>query len=168
MVTAGTVQISAKPMPALPRIGLDESRYAHDARKAEREGDHDAHEAAKVGMYVTLALDPHIGWDQKIRYFKHALRTHCNPPPVPDEATWSFYRELALLVKRYAGQEALRLASREDDFYAARLAMGQTREQIEDDAETFFMKLLGASDHCPDYFLEEDWEQLKLIRDQWV
>ena len=30
------------------------------------------------------------------------------------------------------------------------------------------MKLLDTGDHCPDYFLQEDWEQLKLIRDQWV
>ena len=42
-----------------------------------------------------------------------------------------FYRSLADLVRQYAGQEALRLASVEDDLYAARLAMGQTREKIE-------------------------------------
>ena len=38
--------------------------------------------------------------------------------------------------------EALRIASREDDLYAARISMGQTREKIEDEAEDFFAKLV--------------------------
>lgn len=165
---ATTATPPARKLPPMPLIGLDEHVYAHEARKAEREGDVHRREAAKVGLYITLALDPHISWDTKRKYFAHALHTHCVPPPVPDDETAAFYADLALLVRKYAGQEALRLASREDDFYAARVAMGQTREQIEDDAEEFFMNLLQSTDTRPDIFLEEDWNQLKLVRDQWI
>jgi hypothetical protein len=68
----------------------------------------------------------------------------------------------------WSGQEALRLSSLEDDLYAARLSMGQSREKIEDDAEQFFGRLLGTGDTSPDWFNESDWSQLKLIRDQWI
>jgi hypothetical protein len=45
-----------------------------------------------------------------------------------------------------AAQEALRLASTEDDLYAARINMGQTREKIEDEAEHFFARLVPDGD----------------------
>jgi hypothetical protein len=77
-----------------------------------------------------------------------------------------FYRSLADLVRQYAGQEALRLTSTEDDLYAARISMGQTREKIEEEAEHFFGRLVPPE--CPDWFNEEDYAQLKLIRDQWI
>ena len=71
--------------------------------------------------------------------------------------------------RQYAGQEALRLASAEDDLYAARVSMGQSREVIEDEAEVFFQRLLGNNaEICPEWFSEIDWAQLKLIRDQWI
>jgi hypothetical protein len=88
------------------------------------------------------------------------------PPPLPDDDVWTFYRGLADLVRQHAGQEALKLASQEDDLYAARLAMGQTREHIEDEAEEFFARLVPSE--CPDYYNEDDFNQLKLIRDQWI
>jgi hypothetical protein len=87
---------------------------------------------------------------------------------VPDEPVWVFYRELADLVRQYAGREALRLASTEDDLYATRLQMGSAREQIESEAEVFFCALTGSGDRRPDWFSDEDWAQLKLIRDQWI
>ena len=46
--------------------------------------------------------------------------------------------------------------------------MGQNREKIEDDAEAFFQKLMGSGDQCPEWFNEEDYGQLRLIRDQWI
>jgi hypothetical protein len=79
---------------------------------------------------------------------------------------WAFYSGLANLVRQHAGQEALRLASTEDDLYAARLAMGQTREHIEDEAEEFFGRLVPGE--CPEWLNEDDYNQLKLIRDQWI
>ena len=75
---------------------------------------------------------------------------------------------MASLVRQCAGAEALRLASAEDDLYAARLSMGQEREQIEDEAEAFFGKLMGSGDQCPEWLNETDYLQLKLIRDQWI
>jgi hypothetical protein len=154
--------------PPMPQIGMSETHYAKLARTADSENNIYAHEAAKVGQYITLALDPHLDWPAKLRYFEHALKRHCVPPPVPDEPVWVFYRDLADLVRQYAGHEALRLASAEDDLYATRIALGATREDVEADAEVFFAQLLGTGDHRPDWMSEDDWMQLKLIRDQWI
>ena len=154
-------------LPQMPQVGLPESEYAILIRDADASGNPFAHEAAKVGQYITLALDSHLDWDSKVRYFQHALNRHCKPPPVPDEPVWYFYTSLANLVRKYAGQEALRLSSAEDDLYATRLEMGSNREMIEAEAETFFSNLMGAGDKRPNWFSEEDWAQLKLLRDQW-
>jgi hypothetical protein len=156
--------------PSMPPIGQSESFYANLAKQADAEGNMYAHEAAKVGQYITLALDPHLEWPAKQRYFEHALKRHCVPPPVPDEPVWVFYRDLADLVRQYAGHEALRLASAEDDLFATRLALGAERDAVESDAETFFGQLIGmgSSEKRPDWVSEDDWAQLKLIRDQWI
>lgn len=155
-------------LPPLPQIGKPESFYARQVQKADKVGDFHTHEANKVAQYITLALDPHLKWGDKLRYFTHALKRHCVPPPLPDDEVWVFYRELAEMVRTYAGQEALRIASVEDDLYAQRTAAGTPHETIEQDAETFFQQLVGRAEHCPDYFHEEDWRQLILIRDQWI
>lgn len=157
-----------RQLPQMPEIGRPESYYAKLVHTADRQGDTHAHEAAKVGQYVTLALDPSLAWEEKLKYFQHALKRHCVPPPYPDDDVWMFYQQLAELVRAYCGQEALRLESLEDDLYAARLSMGQSRDKIEDDAETFFGRLLGTGDTSPEWFNETDWHQLKLIRDQWI
>ena len=157
-----------RQLPMMPEIGRPESFYAKLVHTADRQGDTHAHEAAKVGQYVTLALDPQLSWEEKLKYFQHALKRHCVPPPYPDDDVWMFYQQLADLVRTQSGQEALRLSSLEDDLYAARLSMGQEREKIEDDAEHFFLRLLGSGDTSPEWFNEDDWHQLKLIRDQWI
>jgi hypothetical protein len=154
--------------PPMPEIGKSEAFYAQLAKQADAEGNMYAHEAAKVGQYITLALDLHLDWPAKLRYFHHALKRHCAPPPVPEEPVWVFYRDLADLVRRYAGHEALRLASAEDDLYATRICLGATREAVEADAEIFFEQLLGTGDHRPDWMSDDDWQQLKIIRDQWI
>ncbi|MGA3067055.1 MAG: hypothetical protein ABSF29_09435 [Tepidisphaeraceae bacterium] len=154
--------------PSMPTIGLPESEYSRLVRQADAIGNPFAHEAAKVGQYITLGLDPHLEWSSKVRYFEHALKRHCVPPAVPDEPVWVFYRSLADLVRQYAGREALRLASNEDDLYATRIQMDIPRETIEAEAELFFADLVGAGDKRPDWFSEEDWVQLKLLRDQWI
>ena len=153
-------------LPALPEIGHPEAYYAKRIQDADKAGDRHAHEAYKVGQYVTLALDSHLGWDEKVRYFQHAIKRHCKPPPMPDDEVARFYDDLANLVREHAGREALRLASETDDLYAARLSMGQSREEIEDEAEEFFAHLVPHE--CPDWHSEEDYAQLKLIRDQWI
>lgn len=160
--------MSQRTLPQMPEIGHPESWYANRIHAADQTGDVHAHEAYKVGQYVTLALGSHLAWREKLKYFKHAISRHCTPPPFPDDEVWMFYRSLANLVRQYAGYEALRLASYEDDMYAARLSMGQTREKIDDDAEQFFGELLGSNDQCPEWFTDEDYGQLKVIRDQWI
>src|SRR3954471_1896079 len=145
----------SRQLPPLPQIGHPESYYAKQVHLADRVGDKHGHEAYKVGQYVTLALDPHLSWEEKLKYFRHALKRHCAPPPLPDDDVWMFYRSLADLVRPYAGQEARRLMSTEDDLCAARLAMGQTRDKIEEEAGHFCARIVPPE--CPDWFNEEDY-----------
>jgi hypothetical protein len=154
-------------LPRMPEIGRRESYYASLARRAQEQNDPPLRAAAKVGQYITIASNPALSWDAKLEHYQHAIQRHCVPPPWPDDETWLFYRGLADLIRQHAGQVALRLASIEDDLYAARLAMGQAREKIEDDAERFFAHLIP-SDGCPEWFNEADYETLKLIRNQWI
>ena len=158
--------MAQRVFPPMPEIGHPETYYAKMVHRADKVGDTFAHEAYKVGQYVTLAMSPHLTWEQKQKYLQHAIKRHCNPPPFPDDEVWMFFRNLADLVRQYAGQEALRLACQEDDLYAARLSMGQSREKIADDAEVFFRRLM-TMEHCPEWFNEDDFRQLKMIRDQW-
>jgi hypothetical protein len=158
----------ASRLPPIPAVGRQESFYAKLAHDAQIVGNPHAHEAAKVVQYITLAMDPALHWDEKLKYFKHALRRHCQPPPLPDDEVWAFYRQLAQLVRQHAGAEALRIASAEDDMYAARLSLGQARPDIENEAEQLFAHLMGMEDECPDWCPEEDWHQLRMIRDQWI
>lgn len=155
-------------LPPLPVIGRPESYYAKLAHDAERTGDSHGREAAKVGQYITLALDPALSWEEKLKYFGHALRRHCQPPPFPDDDVWAFYRKLSELVRQHASGEALRIASGEDDMYAARLSLGQPREKLEDEAEQFFRRIMGHEDECPEWCNGADWAQLRMIRDQWI
>jgi hypothetical protein len=155
------------PIPRIPPLGRDERYYARGARHAERDEDVYLRCAHKTVQYITLALNPTLEWEEKLKYFHHALERHCVPPPYPDDATWMFFRTLADLVRQHAGREALRLASREDDFFAARLAIGQRREVIEEEAERLFTRLVP-QEQCPDYFNEEDFLQLKILRNQWI
>ena len=156
-------------LPTLPEIGHPESYYARLIHRADRDNSPHAREAAKVGQYVTLAMDPHLQWDQKLRYFKHALRRHCQPPNFASDPVWLFYQSLADLVRRYAGREALRIALKEDESYARRVEIGVTRSRIESEAAQFFRHLLcGSTTNCPDIFNQEDWDQLVMVRNQWV
>ena len=157
-----------RQLPAMPRIGEPESYYAQQIQVADRMGDPHSHEAYKVGQYVTLGIDPRLSWERKLKYFDHALKRHCVPPPLPDEDVWLFYRQLADLVRTHAGEVALKLASAKDDQLAQRLANGESKETITEEAEPFFLQLVGLAKERPNHFSDEDWQQLKLIRDQWV
>ncbi len=160
--------MQAKQMPPLPYIGHPESYYARHVHKADKAGDIHTHEAYKVAQYITLGMDPHLRWQEKLRYFTHAIKRHCVPTALPNDDIWLFYRSLADMARTYAGQEALRIASKEDDLYAHRLSAGTPIEAIQEDAEAFFHNLLGNTIDCPDHFHDDDWAQLKLIRDQWI
>src|SRR5438552_11490077 len=94
-----TMMTQPRSFPAMPTIGRPESYYAKIAQEAENAGDQYAHEAAKVGQYVTLALDESLSWDEKVKYFKHALRRHCRPPEMTtDEDVVRFFSNLAAFV----------------------------------------------------------------------
>ena len=88
-----------RTFPPMPPIGRPESFYAKLAHEADKSGDMHGHEAAKVGQYITLALDPALAWDEKLKYFRHAIKRHCQPPLFPDDDVWMFYRTLADLVR---------------------------------------------------------------------
>jgi hypothetical protein len=166
-VSGGTIVTAQQQFPPLPEIGRPDVFYTHAIEVAEREGDIHCRASLKVGRYITIALDPRLPWAEKCRYFVHALRHHCTPPS-NDPDVQRYYEQLANLIRQYAGTEALRLASAEDDMYAARTALGQARSEIENEAETFFGALLGSTDRCPQHFDPVDWDQLKLLRDQWI
>jgi hypothetical protein len=152
----------------MPEIGYPESHYARRVRQADLEGDQHAHEAYKTAQYITLAIGQRAPWEEKLRYFRHALRRHCNPPPLPSDEVWLFYKELANLVRSYAGRVALEIALAKDEELAHRQRMGVTMERLAYDAETFFARVLGHQDHCPEHFNDDDWDQLNLIRKQWI
>lgn len=154
-------------LPPMPEIGHSEGYYAKQVIRSDKAENQHAREAAKVGQYITLALDSNLEWEKKLRYFQHALRRHCVAPPLASEKVWMYYAQLANLVRQYAGLEALKLASKEDDLYAKRLAMGQVREKITGEAEDFFESIMGAGGR-PQHFNQEDWDQLRLIRNQWI
>lgn len=155
-------------IPPMPELGHTEAYYREVARAADRMHHIHAREAAKVGQYVTLGTTEDTDPATKMKYFHHALRRHCVPPPVSDDMVESFYERLADFVRDQAGREALRIASMEDDRYAMRLRDGEPRPKIVFEARRFFDKLMGSQDWCPEIFKEEDWEQLCLIRRQWL
>jgi hypothetical protein len=155
-------------LPCIPPVGRPESFYARQVHIADKANDVHAHEAYKVAQYVTLGLDPSLPWAKKLRYFDHALRRHCQPPPLPADDVWLFYRDLANLVRTHCGEQALFLASAMDDSYAERVRAGETHEAVAADAERFFADLMPFGHEKPAHFNETDWAQLKLIRDQWV
>ena len=155
-------------LPAIPPVGRPESFYARQVHLADKANDIHAHEAYKVAQYVTLGVDPSLPWPKKLRYFDHALRRHCHPPPLPAEDVWLFYESLRDLVRQHCGEQALFLASAMDDRYAERCRCGGDRSAICDEAERFFADLIPAGAEKPNHFNAVDWEQLRLIRDQWV
>ncbi|HEY2586180.1 MAG TPA: hypothetical protein VGI81_10495 [Tepidisphaeraceae bacterium] len=154
-------------VPPLPEIGHPETYYAKQVARADRLGLRHAHEAYKVGQYITLALGPRLTWEQKARYFRHALHGHCVGPDMAPNHVMKFYGDLAEMVRKYAGQEAIRLASREDDAWAAQLQRGVPREQVKAEAARFFNIMLG-DERQNDMFLKEDWEQLHVLRKAWL
>ena len=158
---------TAQQFHPLPVIGYPEAYYAKHIRQADEQGNQYAHSAYKVGQYVTLALNPKTPWEEKARYFKHVLKHHCVCTPDADESIKDFYHKLTELVKRHAGQEAMRLARQENDSYSMRVDTGTARSEIEEEAEVFFSSVMGHTDVCPEWFTKETWTQLKALRDRW-
>ena len=87
---------------------------------------------------------------------------------MPDEDVWIFYRALSNLVRQHAGEQALRSALAQDEDYMRRIAAGHPRTPIIAEARQFFYELMTLGNDRPEHFTDEDWVQLKLIRDQWM
>jgi hypothetical protein len=96
------------------------------------------------------------------------VQRHCAPPPYADPACEAFYDRLADFVRLHAGQEAIRIASLEDDRYAMRLRNGEPRAKLVEEGRLFFDKLLGPDVSRPDLFAEDTWKVLQMIRNQWA
>ena len=151
----------------LPVIGYPEAYYAKHIKQADDVGDIMAHNAHKVGQYVTLGIDPKRGWEEKAKYFRHTIKHHTVAPSDADEDTKAFYKKLHDLICRYASQEARRLARQEHDGYAMRMEMGVSKDTLSEEAEVFFPALLGHGP-CPEYFTQEVFNEIKALRDKWV
>lgn len=155
-------------LPPLPEIGHDEHVYAAQARIADENADRPLRDAAKVGLYISLAIHRPMKWADKLRHFQHALDKHCHTSRTADARIWNFYHSLAHLVKEHCGQEALRLASEKDDVYAARLKSGVSRDEVRESARIFFAKLIGDGRVLPDHMLPDEFLMIRMIRDQWI
>ena len=156
-------------VPRMPKIGLPEALYLKVHDEAVARGDDLTREAAKAGQYTSLALrDLDAPWAKKLKYFRHALKRHTQPPEHADDVTKAWFKKLATHVKKHAGAEALRLAAEANERYMARKSMGQTGDDIADDAEELFNEICPHCDSCPPLYNEEDWAQLKAYRDRWI
>ena len=150
-----------------PVIGHPESWYRQRIEQAEAAGDTLARCAHKVGQYVTLGLDPSKTWEEKEKFFRHCLKHHCTAADDSDEPSKAFRLKMRNLVRRYASQEARRLARQEHDSYSMRMEMGVPMETLADEADVFFPKLLGhGSSH--ELLLPEAYEEISKMRNRWI
>jgi hypothetical protein len=153
--------------PPMPELGHSEKYYKLLAADAETNHSPHAREAAKVGQYVTLGITDDVSPFEKMKYFRHAIRRHCTPPPAADDVVVGFYERLAMFAREHAGKTAMKIASDEDDRFAMRLRDGELRPKVVIEARQFYERFLGVSEGCPECFNPEDWSHLRLMRDYW-
>lgn len=152
----------------LPVIGHPPAFYARHIKLAEEAGNLHARASHKVGQYVTEGLDPKLGWAHKLKCFRHALKHYCVAPEGSDEHLRTFYQKLSDLVRRHAGTEALHAAQKFHKDATVRLQADPTaRPAIEDEADEFFLGLLGHH-RAPDWCTGEVADQIARIRQQWA
>lgn len=163
----GTAALRTGSFHPLPVIGHPAAWYERHIKQAEAAGDVHARASHKVGQYITEAIDPKVPWEHKIKCFKHAMKHHCHAPEGSDEHLQTFYRKLCELVRRHAGQEALHAAQRFHLDAMKRVNAGTPRSTVEDEADDFFMSLLG-HDRTPEWCGKEVADQIARIREQWV
>lgn len=152
----------------LPVIGHAPAFYDRHIKAAEAAGDVHARASHKVGQYITEAIDPKVAWPHKLKCFRHALKHYCVPPEGADEPLRAFYQKLRDLVRRHAGTEALHAAQKFHKDATVRLQVDPSaRPAIEDEADEFFLALLG-HDRTPEWCTLEVADQIARIRQQWV
>jgi hypothetical protein len=163
----GTAAVKTGAFHPMPVIGHPAAFYERHIKQAEAAGDVHARSSHKVGEYVTEGIDPKLPWEHKLKCFKHALKHHCVPPDGADELLATFYKKLAEVVRRHAGTEALH-AAQKFHLDATKRANSRTpREAIEDDADNFFITILG-HERTPEWCTREFADQIARIRQQWV
>lgn len=163
-----TTALRAGNFHPLPVIGHPEAWYIRHAKEAEAAGNMHAKASNKVGQYITIGLDQHRPWEERVAAFRHALKHYCAPQSDCDDALKAFYQKLGELVRRHAGNEALRLARHKNDEFNIRLANGSHRDELTEEAETFFPQLIGHNHGCPEWFNTDIYHQLRTIEDRWV
>jgi hypothetical protein len=151
----------------LPVIGHPDAFYTKHIKAAEEAGDIHARESHKVGRYITLAMDHQMVWEEKVRHFRHALKHHCNAPPDAGSDVVQFYEKLAELVRRHAGQEAVRFVNRENDAMRLRERKGTPRENLKQEAVELKRRVLGEVDACPGWMSKDGFEQVTRVLGQW-
>jgi hypothetical protein len=158
-------QSTSQTFPAFPKLGEENTHYGKLAHKAEKQGDVHAASAYKVAQYITLGREAEE-WPKKQKYFQYALEKHAVPKPPIDDDVWAFYQKLQDWVRRECGAEALRIVSKEDDFLADRLKLGEARFKLVSEAAQFFRPIVPTE--CPDYFRPQDYHQLRLLQLHWA
>lgn len=143
----------------LPVVGHPDAFYVKQILAAESAGDVHAREAAKVGRYLTFAVDPGMSWEEKLRHFLHALKRHSIAPPGATPEVALFYQRLAELVRRHASQEAMRFVAHETEPQRLR---GQidSPEALRDRAGELRHRLFGDAGECPRWMTSEAWERI--------
>jgi len=157
-----SVQQQASRFHPLPVIGHPDIFYVKQIESAERAGDVHALESQKVGRYITLAMDPAMPWEEKLRHLLHAMKRHCTPVEGAAPDVQAFYQRLADLVRRHAGQEALR-------FLAKETASLRLRQQTSDPAvlrqqvAELRKRVVGDTNACPRWMTQEAWDQVSRL-----
>jgi hypothetical protein len=159
-----SAKVSSAPMP---KIGQSEAHYVALVQAADLAGDQFAHAAAKVGQYVTLALDPKLPWEEKARCFHHTYKHHCTPPPYASPQVREDYAKLADLVRHHAGQEALRFGRAENAELRRQRAAKVDRWHVKREAIAYFSRFSSLLGQCPEWMQREAWMELIELRASW-
>ena len=150
----------------LPVIGHPDAWYKRHIEQAEKSGDVHARASHKVGLHVTAGLDQKAPVEERFRHFRHALKHYCAAPPDSDEAVKAFYQKLCDLTRRHASHEALVAARKEHESLLKRMQSGTPREQLEEEAENFFLTLFG-HERFPEWCTKDAAVQIEKLRDYW-
>lgn len=151
----------------LPVIGHPDSFYVKQIQQADQAGDVHARESYKVGRYVTLAMNPMMPWEEKLRHFLHALKRHCVAPAGSSEDVMHFYEKLAHLVRRHAAQEAVRMIAKETDAYRRRQFKGESPQTLKQECQEIRARAFGDVANCPEWMLRDSWEQIHAMCRPW-
>ena len=163
---ASTLQQHSGSFHPMPVIGHPTAWYGKHIEQAEAAGDVHAKACHKVGAYVTEGINPKAPWDHKIKCFKHAIKHYCIAPEGADEHLRTFYKKLADVVRKYASNAAEHEAQRFNAEAQRRVAQGEERALVEDDADDFYTHLMG-HERTPEWCTHDAAERISKMRQQW-